>query len=138
MSFERQVSQFRNKTVDKIDNIYRAAIRDTVDAAMQEQPSVKVTGGSFEVGKIPVDTGELADSLYISVNGSVKRNVRRTFRRAVDRVKATDVVRFGWTAAHAAKMEYGDGPVAGRFFATKAANRWRTFVNRAAKRFRGT
>lgn len=134
MSFQKQVRQFRDKTVDKVDAIYRASIRDVIQQATTEQPSVKITGGSFEVGKLPVDTGQLAESLYLSINGNLRMGVRDTFRREVDKVKATDKVAFGWTAPHAIKMEFGDGLVAGRFFATKAANRWYTFVNANARR----
>lgn len=137
MSFEKQVKQFRDKTVDKIDNIYRASIRDVIDASTQEQPSVKQTGGSFEVGKIPVDSSQLAESLFLKINGNIRMHVRNTFRREVDKVKATDKVSYGWTAPHGPKIEYGDGKVAGRFFATNGARKWRTFVNNAAAKFKG-
>ena len=128
MSFEQQIRRFADGAMDTADKVYRASLRDVMTRATQEQPSVTETGGSFEVGKVPVLTRELADSFYVSINGRTKRNARKSFRRIVDRVKITDVVSFGWSAPHARKMEYGDGTVAGRFFATTAARAWTSIV----------
>jgi hypothetical protein len=134
MSFDVQVSQFRRRALEKIDNVYRASIRDVIDEATQTQPSVSETG-TFVVGKLPVLTGRLAESLFVAINGSMRLNQRTAYRRSVDKVKATDRVSFGWTAPYAATIEYGGGPIEGRFFATNAVRKWNSIVRRNAKRF---
>lgn len=132
MSFEQQVRQFADDAIENVDKVYRYSLRDVMQRATQEQPSVSETGGSFEIGKVPVLTRELADSFFVSINGGVKPNALGKYRRLMDKVKITDAVSFGWSAPHAQKMEYGDGTVAGRFFATTAASAWTAIVRRNA------
>lgn len=134
MSFEQAVFNWAKKAGDNIDRIYRASIRDVIEASTVEVPGL-AEGGSFQEGKVPVVTRELADSLFVEINGARKSGANGAYRRVIDSVKAEDDVRYGWAAPHARKINYGDGLLPGRFFAEKGFNRWRTSVNKNAARF---
>lgn len=112
--------------------VAQQTILDVIEHAQRTQPSVRQTGGSFEIGKIPVLTSELVNSL--AVNGGPASS--DSYAAPIMHSKLGDTLSFRWIAPHAAPIEYGfttskGTKVPGRFFVTTACDRFMEF---AAKR----
>lgn len=128
MTFAVEVQEFVTKLNQDLDFIYSQAITAMVEIATREQLSVRFTGGSYEIGKVPVLTRELAESLFIQVNGTITGTGPESVVSALQNVQFGDFVEFGWMAPHAQYMEYGTSKIEGRFFATNATNQWDLIV----------
>lgn len=126
--FTAQISEFLELTERNKRYVARQAIQDVLEQAQRTQPSVKLTGGTFERGKIPVDTGDLVNSLTVAgASGSDAYTV------AIAGYEVGDTLRFAWTAQHALPMELGftaenGAEVPGRFFVTDAVGQFEAFV----------
>lgn len=101
-SFTAQLRDATKLTRKQIKYVAVSAIQDVVEKIQTPQPSVKITGGSFEEGKIPVDTSELINSL--EVNGIVGQD---SYVLALAGMKLGGVISFVWTAPQALPMETG-------------------------------
>jgi hypothetical protein len=136
--FSADIRAFRNLTGRRALSATVDAIQDVLEGAQTPQQSVKLTGGSFEVGKIPVDTSELINSL--EVGGAVGPD---SYVLALAGMELGDYLHFTWTAPHALPMELGytktlkDGTqlnVPGRHFVgTNAAKFSEFFARRASE-----
>ncbi|MEL6101318.1 MAG: hypothetical protein AAFR68_08360, partial [Pseudomonadota bacterium] len=62
-TFTAQLRGHVEKYKKRIDLIVKQSAQDVIEIAQTPQPSVKQTGGFFETGLIPVDTGFLRNSL---------------------------------------------------------------------------
>lgn len=101
------------------------SLLDVLEHAQRTQPSVQQTGGSFEVGKIPVLEAELVNSL--AINGG-----NGNYAAAVGSYQLGELIRFRWTAPHAAPIEFGfttkaGTNVPGRFYVTTAVDKFPQF-----------
>ncbi len=107
------------------------SISDVMEGAQQTQIGFGQGATSFEVGKIPVDTGELVNSL--TVDGAKGADVTV----AIAGLEIGDTMRFAWTAPHALPIEMGwttstGRNVPGRFFMSTNAAKFPEHVNRRA------
>lgn len=57
-------------------------------------------------GNMPIDTGELRDSLAIDINGKILIGAE-SYLDLLTEMKAGDVVRWGWTVQYAMRINYG-------------------------------
>lgn len=62
---------------------------------------------TFMGGKMPIDTGELSDSLRISVPGRATLTGEDAYLGLLGVMKAGDVVDWYWSAPYALRMNYG-------------------------------
>lgn len=141
-SFRAQIQDFKDLTERKMLAVAVDSISDVMEGAQTPQVSVKRTGGSFELGKIPVDEGDLIQSLESGVNGSIGSAGEASYTVALAGMSIGDRFRAVWRAAHALPMETGftaanGTQVAGRQFVGKNAARWQEFVRKNAAKYRG-
>jgi hypothetical protein len=130
-TFTASLEAFRDLTMQNMRYVATEAIQDVLEAAQTPQPSVTRTG-TFETGKIPVDTSELINSL--SVEGATGPDAYVT---AIAGLEIGDVLQFEWTAPHALPMETGftavnGTQVPGRHFVGQNAARFSEFVDARA------
>lgn len=133
--FDAQVGAHVAKYKKRLLAVLRQSAQDVFSLAQTPQPSVKVTGGSFELGKIPVDTGFLRNSFVSAVNGIEVSRGPDSYILAIANAEIGDSIFGGWTAVYAPVVNYG-GPYQGRLFATMAAQQWQSIVSSNAERFR--
>lgn len=135
-TFKAQVEAFADLTKQNMRYVAASAIQDVMEAAQTPQPSVKRTGGTFETGKIPVDTSELINSLASSVNGSFGPTGSDSYTVAIAGFEIGDSMKFAWTAEHALAIEAGTSKIAGRHFVGQNAARFSQFVESRANEVR--
>lgn len=125
------LGQFANLSKQNIRYVLNEAVQDVMDGAMTPQRAISAGAASFEVGKIPVDTATLINSVVI--NGA-------KYGGAVE-LNGGGIDTFEWQTPYAARIEYGfngadkAGRVynqAGRFFVTTHALRFAEFVQQHA------
>ena len=136
-SFTADLERFRDLTREKMTKVMRQSVDDVLQAAQTRQPGVKETGGTFELGKIPVDLGNLVASLASEVNGAQIAAGEASYTLALAQAEAGDVMRFAWTAPYALRIELGFSGedalgrkynVQGRHFVGQNAARWPEIV----------
>lgn len=78
-TFTASVKAWSEKAKRNTRLIVMEASESVYNAMTTRQPGVKETGGTFEIGKVPVDLGFLANSVQVEVGGAItgkRRNVR--------------------------------------------------------------
>ena len=114
--------------------VMRDSIADTVE--MMQAPK-------GQGGRMPVDTGNLRNSLVSGLNGEFGPSGAASFALVVNNMDLGDNARFGYTAAYARRMELGfEGTDAagrtysqsGNLFMTTAAAAWPTTVSANARK----
>lgn len=124
--------------------VLSTSVQEMLRKAQTTQPSVKVTGGSFEEGKIPVDTGNLVNSLVSEVDGSPVATGSDSYIIAANRAKVGQRLTFRWVAKYAKRIEFGFTGTdsagrsynqAGRFFVTRAIQAWPSIVRKNILKF---
>jgi len=130
--FSAKMEDIAQLTERQLKAVIAASVQDVLEAAQTPQPSVKRTGGSFETGKIPVDEGDLIQSLEIGFNSAYQQTGGAVALSATA-FSLGDTINARWTAAHALPIELGfttrsGGSVAGRHFLGQNAARWSEFV----------
>lgn len=141
-SYTAQVQDWQKLTERKMLAVAVDSISDVMEGAQTPQMSVKRTGGSFELGKIPVDEGDLIQSLETGLNGAMGPKGEAAYVVSLAGLSIGDRFRAVWRAAHALPMEMGytaanGTQVAGRQFVGKNAARWQEFVRKNAAKYRG-
>ena len=131
-TFAAQLKDFADLTKQNMKYVATQSIQDVLRAAQTTQPGVRQTGGSFEVGKIPVETSELVNSLTSEgVTGP------ESYVTAIANMEIGDVLEFAWTAPYAHRIEAGFSgedslgrkyEVPGRFFVSTNAGKFSEFV----------
>lgn len=124
--------------------ILNEAVQDVIEGAQTPQAPVSQTGGSFETGKMAVDTAELINSLHLGEQ-HIGENPQ-----VVGLIEPGTIQTFEWQSDHAAPHEFGfrivsdedtdyggDVDVPGRFFATENAAKFPEHVERHAKEVNG-
>lgn len=135
-AFVAQVRNWTNKAKRNSELVVRGSIQDVGELMSRRQPSVKDTGGSFQVGLVPVDTGQLIASQQVEVNGGVVASGVVDYSAAVAGMDMGDTVKAVFTAPYARHVEYGTGRMAGRFYVRNAVQQWQTIVDQNAALFR--
>lgn len=135
-SFSAQVDEMTRRAREKLELVVKQSAQDVFELAQTPQPSVTETGGAFEVGKIPVDTGFLRNSFMSELNGSGAVTGADAYVMTIASLELGDTVFGGWTASYAPLVEWGTANMAGRFFALSAAQQWQAIVQRNAEKAR--
>ena len=63
LSFTAQKKNWTDKAKHNVDRVMKQSTTDVIAAMTTGQASVKITGGSFDIGKILVNTGFAINSL---------------------------------------------------------------------------
>lgn len=139
-AFSASLKAYAEKSKAQMRDILQDSLFDVLEAAQTPQPSVEQTGGSFEVGKIPVLSSDLIRSLVSELNGAQLGSASEmSYSFAITDMQPGDVAHFAWTAKHARSIEYGwttstGKEVGGRHFVGHNAARWPQIVAANAQR----
>lgn len=139
-SFSVSVKGWSEKAKRNSRLIVMEASEGVYNAMTTRQAGVKETGGSFEVGKVPVDTGFLVGSAQIAVAGAQRGTGSSgqppDFMASIAGFDVGQPIEAAFTAEYARAVEYGNGRMAGRFFVRQAVSRWGQLVRTAAARYK--
>jgi hypothetical protein len=134
-TFTVQLERFRDLTRANMEYVMRQSISDVLVGAQTTQIGITQGAESFVEGKIPVGlTAELVNSL--TVDGATGPDVYVT---AIAGMEIGEVMRFGWTAPHAMRMEMGfvgedslgrTYNQAGRYFVSRNAEQFSEHVEK--------
>lgn len=127
-NFTAQIDAFVLKAKQKAEAVLKESAQEVFRLAQTPQPGVGETGGSFETGKIPVDTGALRNSFVSGLNGSTALAGPDGYVGIIAGMELGDSIFGGWTMEYARAIEYGTANMAGRFFAGNAARQWQAIV----------
>lgn len=134
-TFTAEIKNWSDKALRNIDLVTKQATQDTLEQMSERQPSIKETG-TFEIGKVPVDTGALINSQIASINGAVVASGPVEYSAVILGMELGDTVEAVFTAEYARAIEYGTSKFPGRFFVRSAVQGWQGNVNAAAARFK--
>lgn len=127
-TFTAQVKNWTELTRKNMKYVAVSAIQDVLAAAQTPQLAIGAGAEGFEIGKIPVDTAELINSLTSEgVTGP------DSYITAIAGMELGDYLRFAWTAPHAMPMEMGftaknGRQIPGRHFVGANAAKFPEFV----------
>ena len=127
-TYAASVKGWNDKAKRNTRNIMRTAVQDLIEDAQRP-----VAQG----GNMPVDTGNLRNTLSSGLNGSFGLEGPDSYSLTINGMELGDVANFRWTAQYARIRHYkpesfGQG---GGMWRDKAAVKWPQFVEIAAKRF---
>ncbi|WP_343502136.1 hypothetical protein [Alloyangia pacifica] len=139
-NFAADVRRMTEKAKANMEFVFKASVQDVSEIMTRRQASVTDTGGTFQVGLVPVDTGELINSVEVSVNGAITgqgaNKAPPDFVASLGTLRLGDVAEIVFTAEHARPMEYGaTGKFEGRFFVRHAVQNWGVIVDQNARLF---
>lgn len=97
-TFAAQLSAFRDKTKEQCKAVLSASVQDVI----QEAQTPIAQGG-----RMPVLDGHLRNSLVSELNGASVAQGPESYTLVAAEIEPGDVARFGWTAAHAMRQEFG-------------------------------
>lgn len=132
---------FRRKGIRNMNLVAGGAVQDVMEGAQTPQTSAKFTGGTFIVGKIPVLSEQLRESLISSKNGGGATKGATSYLAITSSVKIGDVLMFEWAQPYALRIEKGFRGVdsmgrsynqSGRFFLATNAAKFRQYVEQRA------
>lgn len=130
--FGAEIKAYVDKTKAGMRDVMRESIQDVLDIA--QTPVAKG-------GRMPVDTGNLRNSLVSGLNGSFGASGADGYVLTLAGMELGDEARFGWTAPYALRMELGFTGMdslgrkyqqGGRHFVGTAAAQWPSIVARNA------
>lgn len=133
-SFEAQVTDFVNKSQDRILAVFKQSAQEVFSNAQTTYNSG---------GHLPIDLGTLRNSFISALNGSSALTGPDSYQISIAGAKLGDVVFGGWTVDYARRMEYGfHGTDAlgrtynqdGFGFVRHAVAEWQSIVTRNAVR----
>ena len=124
-SFAASLDAFANKTVAQMKAVMQESVQDVVAIAQ----SPKAQGG-----RMPVDTGNLRNSLASGLNGTFGPAGPESYELTIAGMEIGDVARFAWTAEYAIYQELGTSKMHGNHFVGSAAAEWPSIVEANAAR----
>ena len=113
------LDQWTKKTEKRIDAVLKDATQSVVAVAQQ----TKAKGG-----RMPVDTGNLRNSLQSSVAGGASGEGEASHILVAPQMKGGDVATFTWTAEYAAAVNNGNRGRPGAHFVEGAVDQWPAIV----------
>jgi len=113
------LDQWTKKTERRID----AVLKDATQSVVAVAQVTKAKGG-----KMPVDTGNLRNSLQSSVAGGASGQGASSYILAAAGMKGGDVATFTWTAEYAAAVNNGNNGRPGAHFVEGAVDQWPAIV----------
>ena len=135
-TFSASVKGWSEKAKRNSRLIVMEASEAVYSAMTERQAGVGETGGSFVTGKVPVDTGFLANSVHVEISGALVGQGTPDFMGVISGMKFGDSIEAAFTAEYAAAVNYGTTHMAGRFFVNQAVAQWPAFVAAAARRYK--
>ena len=114
-----QLDQWTKKTERRIDAVLKDATQSVVAVAQQ----TKAKGG-----RMPVDTGNLRNSLRSSVAGGAMGEGASSYILVAAGMKGGDLATFTWTAEYAAAVNNGNRGRPGAHFVEGAVDQWPAIV----------
>ena len=113
------LDQWTKKTEKRIDAVLKDATQSVVAVAQQ----TKAKGG-----RMPVDTGNLRNSLQSSVAGGAMGEGASSYILVAGNMKGGDLATFTWTAEYAAAVNNGNRGRPGAHFVEGAVDEWPAIV----------
>jgi hypothetical protein len=113
------LDEWTKKTQGRIDAILRDAAQTTIRTAQ----TTKAKGG-----RMPVDTGNLRNSLLSSVAGGATAQGEDAYVMVIAGMTGGDVATFTWTAEYAAAVNNGRNGRPGAHFVEGAVDQWPAIV----------
>jgi len=113
------LDQWTKKTEKRIDAVLKDATQSVVAVAQQ----TKAKGG-----RMPVDTGNLRNSLQSSVAGGAMGEGKESYIMVAGNMKGGDLATFTWTAEYAAAVNNGNRGRLGAHFVEGAVDQWPAIV----------
>jgi len=114
-----QLDQWTKKTEKRIDAVLKDATQSVVAVAQQ----TKAKGG-----RMPVDTGNLRNSLQSSVAGGATGEGKESYIMVAAGMNGGDLATFTWTAEYAAAVNNGNRGRPGAHFVEGAVDQWPAIV----------
>ena len=117
-----------------VRNVLNESVQDVIELAQTPQQAISAGASSFEVGKIPVDTATLINSLHLGE--------QEIGTGEIGTIEPGTIQTFEWQTPYAARIEFGftgedslgrHYEVPGRVFVTTNAKRFPEFVEAHAK-----
>jgi len=119
------LDQWTKKTEKRIDAVLKDATQSVVAVAQQ----TKAKGG-----RMPVDTGNLRNSLQSSVAGGASGEGKESYIMVAAGMKGGDVATFTWTAEYAAAVNNGNRGRPGAHFVEGAVDQWPAIVRASIRK----
>jgi hypothetical protein len=119
------LDQWTKKTEKRIDAVLKDATQSVVAVAQQ----TKAKGG-----RMPVDTGNLRNSLQSSVAGGASGEGEASHILVAPQMKGGDVATFTWTAEYAAAVNNGNRGRPGAHFVEGAVDQWPAIVRASIRK----
>ena len=119
------LDQWTKKTEKRIDAVLKDATQSVVAVAQQ----TKAKGG-----RMPVDTGNLRNSLQSSVAGGASGEGKESYIMVAAGMKGGDVATFTWTAEYAAAVNNGNRGRPGAHFVEGAVDQWPAVVRASIRK----
>jgi len=113
------LDQWTRKTQRRID----AVLKDATQTVISVAQTPKSKGG-----RLPVDTGNLRNSLQSSVAGGAMNEGASSYIMVAGNMKGGDVATFTWTAEYAAAVNNGNRGRPGAHFVEGAVDQWPAVV----------
>ncbi len=143
-SFTATIEGWSEKAIRNADLVVKQSAQD-VGRAMTKPKDGLVRGAAFEEGIVPVDSGELINSVIVQVEGATTGrgagDQPPDFAAALAGIETGQTILIGFTADHARAIEYGfnpgddtdtdyegDNAVPGRFMVRLAVQQWQAIV----------
>jgi len=114
-----QLDQWTKKTERRID----AVLKDATQTVISVAQTPKSKGG-----RLPVDTGNLRNSLQSSVAGGAMGEGASSYIMVAGNMKGGDLATFTWTAEYAAAVNNGNRGRPGAHFVEGAVDQWPAIV----------
>jgi hypothetical protein len=113
------LDQWTKKTERRID----AVLKDATQSVVAVAQVTKAKGG-----RMPVDTGNLRNSLVSTIAGGASGQGEESYILAASGIKGGDVAYFTWTAEYAAAVNNGRNGRPGAHFVEGAVDQWPAIV----------
>jgi hypothetical protein len=113
------LDQWTKKTEKRID----AVLKDATQSVVAVAQVTKAKGG-----RMPVDTGNLRNSLISSVAGGASGQGEESYIMVAAGMKGGDLATFTWTAEYAAAVNNGNRGRPGAHFVEGAVDEWPAIV----------
>ena len=120
-----QLDQWTKKTEKRID----AVLKDATQSVVAVAQVTKAKGG-----RMPVDTGNLRNSLQSSIAGGAFAEGEASHILVAPQMKGGDVATFTWTAEYAAAVNNGNNGRPGAHFVEGAVDQWPAIVRASIRK----
>jgi len=119
------LDQWTKKTERRIDAVLKDATQSVIAVAQQ----TKAKGG-----RMPVDTGNLRNSLQSSVAGGASGEGKESYIMVAGNMKGGDLATFTWTAEYARPVNNGNRGRPGAHFVEGAVDQWPAIVRASIRK----